>query len=104
MALAQRYAELVHDVKLRKAIWSRLEHEWQQTSEALTLLTGHAERLANNPSLKRSIEHRFPYIDPLHHMQIELIRRYREGRSDERVQRGIHIAINGIAAGIRNTG
>lgn len=104
MALAQRYAELVHDVKLRKAVWSRLEHEWQQTSEALTLLTGHAERLANNPSLKRSIEHRFPYIDPLHHMQIELIRRYREGRSDERVQRGIHIAINGIAAGIRNTG
>lgn len=104
IALAQRYAELVHDVNLRKAVWSRLEHEWQQTSEALTLLTGHAERLANNPSLKRSIEHRFPYIDPLHHMQIELIRRYREGRSDERVQRGIHIAINGIAAGIRNTG
>jgi len=104
LALAQRYAELVHDGKLRKAIWSRLEHEWQQTSEALTLLTGHAERLANNPSLKRSIEHRFPYIDPLHHVQIELIRRYREGRSDERVQRGIHIAINGIAAGIRNTG
>jgi phosphoenolpyruvate carboxylase len=60
--------------------------------------------LANNPSLAQSIKHRFPYIDPLHHLQVELIRRYRTGISDERAQRGIHLSINGIAAGLRNTG
>jgi phosphoenolpyruvate carboxylase len=61
-------------------------------------------RLANNPALARSIRHRFPYIDPLHHLQVELIRRFRDGKTDERVQRGIHLSINGIAAGLRNTG
>ena len=65
-------------------------------------------RLASNPSLARSIEHRFPYLDPLNHLQVELMRRYRardEGEPvNERVQRGIHISINGIAAGLRNTG
>jgi len=50
------------------------------------------------------MRHRFPYIDPLHHLQVELIRRYRAGQADERAQRGIHISINGIAAGLRNTG
>ncbi|MFN7196504.1 MAG: phosphoenolpyruvate carboxylase, partial [Hylemonella sp.] len=61
-------------------------------------------RLAGNPALQRSIRHRFPYIDPLHHLQVELMRRYRAGQADERVRRGIHISINGIAAGLRNTG
>ena len=56
------------------------------------------QRLTNNAALQRSIRHRFPYIDPLHHLQVELVRRYRAGQSDERVQRGIHISINGIAA------
>jgi phosphoenolpyruvate carboxylase len=54
------------------------------------------------------MRHRFPYIDPLHHLQVELVRRYRAGENDadrnERVRRGIHISINGIAAGLRNTG
>ena len=67
-------------------------------------ITGEKNRLESNPALARSIRHRFPYIDPLHHLQVELIRRYREGKADERVQRGIHISINGIAAGLRNTG
>ena len=68
------------------------------------MVTGEKIRLAKNPSLARSIRNRFPYIDPLHHLQIELVRRQREGMHDERIQRGIHIAINGIAAGLRNTG
>jgi phosphoenolpyruvate carboxylase len=67
-------------------------------------VTGEKVRLAKNPSLARSIRNRFPYIDPLHHLQVELVRRYRAGKHDDRVQRGIHIAINGIAAGLRNTG
>jgi phosphoenolpyruvate carboxylase len=108
LALASRYAELVTDAKLRKKILADIETEWHRTAKALAFITGEKSRLANNPSLARSIQHRFPYIDPLHHLQVELIRRYRAGKTeqdrDERVQRGIHISINGIAAGLRNTG
>jgi phosphoenolpyruvate carboxylase len=104
LALAARYAELVTDARLRKKIFGLIESEWQLTVDALQMITGDKQRLTNNAALQRSIRHRFPYIDPLHHLQVELIRRYREGQSDERVQRGIHISINGIAAGLRNTG
>ena len=104
LALASRYSELVLDVKLRKRIFGAIEAEWNKTVNALSLVTGEKVRLAKNPALARSIRNRFPYIDPLHHLQIELVRRYRAGKHDERVQRGIHIAINGIAAGLRNTG
>jgi phosphoenolpyruvate carboxylase len=104
LALASRYAELVPDARLRKKIFAAIEAEWHLTAEALTLITGEKNRLAHNPALARSIRHRFPYIDPLHHLQVELVRRYREGKADDRVQRGIHISINGIAAGLRNTG
>ena len=104
LALASRYAELVGDARLRKKIFSAIEAEWQRTADALSQITGDKQRLAGNTALQRSIRHRFPYIDPLHHLQVELIRRYRDGKADERVQRGIHISINGIAAGLRNTG
>jgi phosphoenolpyruvate carboxylase len=104
LALASRYSELVGDARLRKKIFTAIEAEWHSTAHALATITGDKNRLANNAALQRSIKHRFPYIDPLHHLQVELIRRYREGKADERVQRGIHISINGIAAGLRNTG
>jgi len=104
LALASRYADLVTDLKLRRRIFKAIEKEWQLTAMALQLITGAKQRLANNAALARSIKHRFPYIDPLHHLQVELIRRHRAGITDERAQRGIHLAINGIAAGLRNTG
>ncbi|MDO9195341.1 phosphoenolpyruvate carboxylase, partial [Rhodoferax sp.] len=104
LALASRYAELVVDARLRKKIFTAIEAEWHRTASALGMITGDKQRLANNAALQRSIRHRFPYIDPLHHLQVELVRRYRAGQTDERVQRGIHISINGIAAGLRNTG
>ena len=104
LALASRYAELVSDARLRKKIFSAIEAEWHRTAAALGLITGEKQRLSNNAALQRSMRHRFPYIDPLHHLQVELVRRYRAGQADERVQRGIHISINGIAAGLRNTG
>jgi phosphoenolpyruvate carboxylase len=104
LALASRYAELVSDTRLRKKVFASIEAEWHRTAEALTLITGDKQRLAHNEALARSIRHRFPYIDPLHHLQVELVRRYRAGGGDERVQTGIHISINGIAAGLRNTG
>ena len=104
LALASRYADLVSDARLRKRIFTVIEAEWQRTTEALALISGEKHRLAGNASLQRSIRHRFPYIDPLNHLQVELIRRYRAGQTDQRVQTGIHISINGIAAGLRNTG
>jgi phosphoenolpyruvate carboxylase len=104
LALASRYAELVSNVRLRKKILTAIEVEWHLTADALSMITGHKQRLANNAALQRSIRHRFPYIDPLHHLQVELVRRFRAGHTDERVRRGIHISINGIAAGLRNTG
>jgi phosphoenolpyruvate carboxylase len=108
LALATRYAELVEDKRLRTKVFSAIEAEWHRTTEALALITGEEQRLVNNAALQRSIRHRFPYIDPLHHLQVELVRRYRAGENqadrDEKVRRGIHISINGIAAGLRNTG
>jgi phosphoenolpyruvate carboxylase len=104
LALASRYSELVGDARMRKRIFAMIQAEWKSTVEALEKITGERQRLAGNDAMQRSIRHRFPYIDPLHHLQVELIRRYRDGKADERVQRGIHISINGIAAGLRNTG
>ncbi|MDE2413324.1 MAG: phosphoenolpyruvate carboxylase [Comamonadaceae bacterium] len=104
LALASRYSELVPDARLRKKVFAAIEQEWQRTAEALTRITGEKQRLAANTALARSMRHRFPYIDPLHHLQVELVRRWRAGQGDERVQTGIHICINGIAAGLRNTG
>jgi phosphoenolpyruvate carboxylase len=102
--LAALYSELVIDARLRKKIFTAMCEEWDKTIDALVQITGEKQRLANNPILARSIRHRFPYIDPLHHIQVELVRRYRAGQSDERVKRGIHLSINGIASGLRNTG
>ena len=104
LALASRYAELVGDAPLRKKIFTAIDAEWHKTAHALSLISGDKQRLAGNAALQRSIRHRFPYIDPLHHLQVELVRRYRAGQTDQRVQTGIHISINGIAAGLRNTG
>ncbi|WP_422845830.1 phosphoenolpyruvate carboxylase [Acidovorax sp. M2(2025)] len=104
LALASRYSELVTDTRLRKKVFTAIEAEWHRTADALTRITGDKQRLAHNTALARSIKHRFPYIDPLHHLQVELVRRWRAGQGDERVQTGIHISINGIAAGLRNTG
>jgi len=108
LGIAARYVDLVEDKKLGKRIFGLIQAEWQRTSDAVGLITGEKNRLASNPSLARSIEHRFPYLDPLNHLQVELMRRYRQRREGdpaiERVQRGIHISINGVAAGLRNTG
>ena len=104
LALASRYSELVAERKLRQKVFSMIDAEWHRTSDALLLITGARQRLEGNAEMQRSIRHRFPYIDPLHHLQVELMRRYRAGQDDERLQRGIHMSINGVAAGLRNTG
>ncbi|GAB3628143.1 phosphoenolpyruvate carboxylase [Pandoraea terrae] len=104
LAVASRYAELVPDETLRRTVFDRIVREWEATTQALAQITGNTERLADNPLLARSIKNRFPYLDPLNHLQVELLRRHRAGASDERARRGIHLSINGIAAGLRNTG
>ena len=104
IALAERYSRLVTDENLRQAIFPRLKAEWQAAVDGLLAVTGQRELLDGNPLLKRSIRNRFPYLDPLNHIQIELLRRHRAGETDERVQRGIHLTINGVAAGLRNSG
>jgi phosphoenolpyruvate carboxylase len=104
IAIASRYAELVSDPGLRERIFSRLRAEWQGSIEALLAIMGQNQLLESNPLLARSIRNRFPYLDPLNHMQIELLKRYRGGDADEDVVTGIHLTINGIAAGLRNSG
>lgn len=104
LAIASRYAELVADAKLREQIFGRLSGEWQRTRTWLTAITGNPELLTDNPTLARSIRARFPYLDPLNHVQVELLRRYRSGDRDPRLLRGIHLTINGLAAGLRNSG
>jgi len=104
ISIAERYAQLVKDEHLRGAIFPRLKAEWQASIDALLAITGQQALLEGNPLLKRSIRNRFPYLDPLNHLQIELLQRHRAGTTDERVQRSIYLTINGIAAGLRNSG
>jgi len=104
LAVASRYAALVTDKKLRKHVFERIVAEWERTSKVLSEITGKTERLADNPLLARSIKNRFPYLDPLNHLQVELLKRHRAGDTNVRLNRGIHLTINGIAAGLRNTG
>jgi phosphoenolpyruvate carboxylase len=109
IAIASRYAELVPDKELRDRIFKRICDEFHGTLGRLEEITGAHERLAGNPLLARSITNRFPYLDPLNHLQVELIKRRRAlttapELADPRVNRGIHLSINGVAAGLRNTG
>jgi phosphoenolpyruvate carboxylase len=104
LAIAGRYAGLVDDRALATAVFDRIRDEWERTVEALLAITGQSALLERNPDLAAMIRSRLPYIDPLNHLQIELIRRRRAGDGDEAVLEGIHLTINGVAAGLRNTG
>jgi len=102
--IASRYKDLVVDVELREAIFSRIRAEWESSKQALLSILEQQVLLERNPALARTIRDRFPYIDPLNHVQLELLKRYRAGDTDERVVQAIHLTINGIAAGLRNSG
>lgn len=104
MAIASRYAGLVQDAKLREHVFGRIRSEWQKTLSYLFAVTGHRELLEDNPALARSLRNRAPYIDPLNHLQVELLRRHRAGDADPTVKRAIHITINGVASALRNSG
>jgi phosphoenolpyruvate carboxylase len=108
IAIASRYAELVPDAELRERIFGRIRREWHSSIETLLDIMGHGRLLQGNPLLERSIRNRFPYLDPLNHVQVELLKEHRkelDGEvADEQVLRGIQLTINGISAGLRNSG
>ncbi|MES2721753.1 MAG: phosphoenolpyruvate carboxylase [Pseudomonadota bacterium] len=104
LAIAERYAGLVEDRALAEAIFGQIRAEMERTTTALLSITGQSSLLEKNPDLAAIIRSRLPYIDPLNHLQIELIRRRRSGDDTPEVREGIHLAINGVAAGLRNSG
>jgi phosphoenolpyruvate carboxylase len=104
IAIAARYKDLVADAALREAIFTRLRGEYESSRVALLTILKQEAPLERNPDLARNIRDRFPYIDPLNHMQLELLKRSMAGEADERVMQAIHLTINGVAAGLRNSG
>ncbi|MGH6703572.1 MAG: phosphoenolpyruvate carboxylase, partial [Bradyrhizobium sp.] len=104
IAIASRYAELVPDAGLRESIFGRIRREWQNCIETLLDIMEQERLLQSNPLLERSIRNRFPYLDPLNHVQVELLKEHRAQNPDAQILRGIQITINGISAGLRNSG
>lgn len=104
LAIASRYADLVADRSIRASVFERIKEEWHQSIDHLLAITGKTALLANNPLLDRSIKNRFPYLDPLNHLQIELLKHHRANPQSPTSLEGIQLTINGIAAGLRNSG
>lgn len=103
-AVAERYTELDPDQARRQRAWGAIQKELSRTRMALSEILDSPRPLVNNPILASAIERRFAYLDPLNHLQVELIRRRRVGAVDPRIRTSIHLSINGVAAGLRNTG
>jgi phosphoenolpyruvate carboxylase len=104
MGLAACYSELVPDEQLRRRVFDKIVDEHARTIRMHKLITGQDDLLADNPALARSVFNRFPYLEPLNHLQVELLRRYRSGDDDELVQRGILLTMSGLATALRNSG
>jgi len=104
LSIARRYAELAEDRTMAQAITGRIEAEWALAHDALLAISGQKALLADNPRLAESIRSRLPYVDALNHLQVDLLRRRRGGDDDIRTHKGIHMSINGVAAGLRNSG
>ncbi len=104
MGLAAHYSGLVEDEGLRRRVFDKILGEHERTIRMHRLITGQEDLLADNPALARSVFNRFPYLEPLNHLQVELLRRYRSGDDDELVQRGILLTMSGLATALRNSG
>ena len=107
LAVGRRYAALVEDRAVRERIWGRIEAEFALTCRSLLSVTRQERLLAREPQLRASIDRRNPYVDPMSLIQVELLRRSRSragDEDDEALARASFLAINGIAAGMRNTG
>jgi phosphoenolpyruvate carboxylase len=104
MGIAARYSELVEDKETAAKLFGRIRDEWHRTHDRLLEITGENRLVENNPKLENSIRLRLPYIEPLNHLQVELLRRFRAGDTNQEVRDGIHLTINAIATALRNSG
>ncbi|MBJ8345356.1 phosphoenolpyruvate carboxylase [Antrihabitans sp. YC2-6] len=104
MGLAARYAELVPDAELRAKVFGMISAEHELTLDLYRKITGSKDLFADNPSLAYSIFNRFPYLEPLNHLQVELLKQFRAGDDRELVKRGILLTMNGLATALRNSG
>ncbi|KQU02994.1 phosphoenolpyruvate carboxylase [Rhodococcus sp. Leaf7] len=104
LGLAARYSELVPDEKLRKTVFDMISTEHAKTVSMYLKITGHDGLLDDNPALARSVFNRFPYLEPLNHLQVELLKQLRAGDDREQVKRGILLTMNGLATALRNSG
>lgn len=104
LTIASRYVDLVQDTELRQRIWERIEAEYLLSVEMVTMARGESTLLERDAVLQRSIQRRNPYVDPLSYIQVELLQRLRENPGDEEVLQTLHLAVNGIAGGLKNTG
>ncbi|HWV36550.1 MAG TPA: phosphoenolpyruvate carboxylase, partial [Thermomicrobiales bacterium] len=104
MGIAERYVTLVEDLEIRDRIWLRILDEYRRTTRMILAITGQERLHDREPVLQRTIERRNPYVDPLSIIQVELLRRWRAHPDDEDALETLHLAVNGIAGGLRNTG
>jgi phosphoenolpyruvate carboxylase len=104
LPIARRYSELVEDRGLAEKVMARIEAEWHLAHDAVLAISEQSELLAQSPRLAESIRRRLPYVDALNHLQVDLLRRRREGDASSDIHAGIHMSINGVAAGLRNSG
>ena len=104
LTIARFYASLVADAGLRERVWQLLAEEFERTRKMILSITDQPELLRNNPVLYRSIRLRNPYVDPMSLIQVELLRRKRAGEDTETLNYALGATINGIAAGLHNTG
>ena len=104
LTIARLYASLVEDAELRERVWQMIVEEFERTRKAILSVTGQKELLETNPVLSRSIRLRNPYVDPMSLVQVDLLRRKRAGEDSEALNYALGATINGIAAGLHNTG
>ncbi len=104
MTIAERYVALVQSDAIRERIWSRIRTEYDLAERAMLSIRDEGQLLGGEPVLQRSIQRRNPYVDPLSYIEIELLKRLRQDPTDEDVVATLHLAVNGIAGGLRNTG
>jgi phosphoenolpyruvate carboxylase len=102
--IARLYAALVSDAGVRDRVYNKLLVEFDKTKQTLLAITGQTELLERNQVLARSIRLRNPYVDPMSLIQIDLLRRKRGGDESDAINRALAATINGISAGLRNTG
>ena len=104
LSMAERYRDLVPDPELRDRVFDLIVAEHRRVVHWLNVISCQDVLLGDDPLLLRTLRNRFPYLDPLNIMQVDLLRRYRAGETDDRLLKGIQIAINGLAQGLRNSG